>query len=79
MNRHCSRPGCSTQADATLVYDYGRAVVTLEWLADSAHPMSYDLCADHTQRLVVPNGWTVDDHRVAHLTVLPDRPTFLAS
>lgn len=79
MNRHCSRPGCSKQADATLVYDYGSAVVTLGWLADDAHPMSYDLCDHHTDRLVVPNGWVIDDHRVAQVSVLPERPVFLAS
>jgi Protein of unknown function (DUF3499) len=29
------------------------------------HPMQYDLCELHTERLSVPKGWTLVDERVA--------------
>ncbi len=29
------------------------------------HPMQYDLCELHAERLSVPNGWMLVDERVA--------------
>lgn len=63
VSSSCSRPGCQRVPTATLTYDYGARVATLDRLAPS-HPMQYDLCEDHTDRLTVPNGWTLVDQRV---------------
>lgn len=59
----CSRPGCPRPPIATLTYDYGAGLATLDHLAPP-HPMQYDLCETHTERLSVPNGWTLVDRRV---------------
>lgn len=63
MSASCSRPGCAESPTATLTYDYDRRTATLEHLAPP-HPMQYDLCGRHTERLSVPNGWTLVDRRV---------------
>jgi hypothetical protein len=70
MDRQCSRPGCSTHAGATLTYDYSAGLVFVDRLADEAHPMSYDLCLRHADRLSVPNGWDKHDRRVSAISVL---------
>jgi hypothetical protein len=63
MSRQCARPGCSTTASATLVYDYGQRSSWLEPLTDEPHPMAYDLCDAHADSLTVPRGWRLDDRR----------------
>lgn len=63
MSASCSRPGCGRAPEATLTYDYAASVATVSNLAPP-HPMQYDLCALHTERLSVPNGWTLADERV---------------
>ena len=63
MSASCSRPGCQRAPSATLTYDYAAGVATVEQLAPP-HPMQYDLCQLHTERLSVPNGWTLVDRRV---------------
>ena len=63
MSRTCARPGCNASAAATLSYDYDARKVWLEGQADEAHPMRYDLCAEHADRLCVPVGWDLDDRR----------------
>jgi hypothetical protein len=67
MNRQCSRTGCSSAAAATLSYQYGRALVWLDDLHDERDPHSYDLCARHTGRLSVPNGWRLEDRRTSRV------------
>lgn len=58
---------------ATLTYHYASGVATLEHLA-APHPMQYDLCEPHAERLTVPNGWTLVDQRVrAPVVSLADR------
>ncbi|QPK81725.1 DUF3499 domain-containing protein [Schaalia sp. ZJ405] len=57
--RQCSKPACSRSAVATLTYDYQDSTVVLGPLATVAEPNSYDLCADHAQRLTAPRGWQV--------------------
>lgn len=64
MSASCSRPGCQRAPSATLVYDYASSTATVAALA-TPHPMQYDLCALHTERLSVPNGWTLVDERVS--------------
>lgn len=68
----CSRPACQRQPVATLTYDYAARVATVDDLAP-AHPMQYDLCAEHTDRLSVPNGWELVDRRVARVVDLDGR------
>ena len=57
--RHCSKPGCSTVAVATLTYDYRDSTVVVGPLATVADPNSYDLCDEHAQNLKAPLGWQV--------------------
>ena len=63
MSASCSRPGCQKAPAATLTYDYAARVATVEQLV-APHPMQYDLCHQHTERLSVPMGWTLVDQRV---------------
>jgi hypothetical protein len=37
--------------------------VWVEVLADEAHPMTHDMCADHARDIRVPKGWTCRDLR----------------
>ena len=57
--RHCSKPGCSAVAVATLTYDYRDSTVVVGPLATVADPNSYDLCDEHAQNLKAPLGWQV--------------------
>lgn len=57
--RQCSRSGCSQAAVATLTYVYADSTAVLGPLAIHAEPHSYDLCADHSERLTAPRGWEV--------------------
>ena len=63
MSASCSRPGCQAAPAATLTYDYAGRVATVDHLAPP-HPMQYDLCEGHAERLSVPNGWDLVDRRV---------------
>lgn len=63
MSRKCARPGCSTAASATLLYDYTQRTASLESLATERHPMEYDLCDAHADSLTVPQGWRLEDDR----------------
>jgi hypothetical protein len=51
------------------MYDYASRVATVDHLAPS-HPMHYDLCAEHTERLSVPNGWSLVDRRIGNVVDL---------
>lgn len=44
---------------ATLTYVYGDSTAVLGPLATLAEPHSYDLCAEHAERLTAPRGWEV--------------------
>lgn len=72
VSASCSRPTCGRPASATLTYDYAARSATVDDLAPS-HPMQYDLCATHAERLSVPNGWTMVDRRVGRVVDLPSR------
>lgn len=43
----------------TLTYIYADSTAVLGPLATYSEPHSYDLCATHSARLTVPNGWSV--------------------
>ncbi|WP_436792950.1 DUF3499 family protein [Actinospongicola halichondriae] len=64
MSASCSRPGCQRAPSATLTYDYASGTATIGALA-APHPMQYDLCELHAERLSVPNGWSLVDERVS--------------
>jgi hypothetical protein len=72
VSASCSRPTCARPPAATLTYDYGARTATLDHLA-SPHPMQYDLCAAHTDRLSVPNGWMLVDRRIGRVVDLHGR------
>lgn len=44
---------------ATLTYVYADQTAVLGPLATLAEPHTYDLCAQHAERLTVPRGWDV--------------------
>lgn len=44
---------------ATLTYVYADSTAVLGPLATYAEPHSYDLCTEHSERLVAPRGWEV--------------------
>jgi hypothetical protein len=47
-----------------LTYAYARRTAWIEGLAPDAHPMGYDLCAEHAGTLTVPHGWSLEDRRL---------------
>ncbi|MEG3614532.1 DUF3499 domain-containing protein [Isoptericola haloaureus] len=57
--RQCSRTACTQAAVATLTYVYADSTAVLGPLAQRAEPHSYDLCAQHAERLTAPRGWEV--------------------
>jgi hypothetical protein len=61
--RHCSRPGCSEPAEATLIYNYSEQRAWIDPLTRDRDPHSYDLCRRHADRVRVMNGWELFDRR----------------
>ena len=57
--RTCSRASCTLPANKTLTYIYADSTAVLGPLAMYAEPHSYDLCPAHSEKLTVPNGWSV--------------------
>ncbi|WP_182619191.1 DUF3499 domain-containing protein [Promicromonospora sukumoe] len=57
--RQCSRSACTNAAVVTLTYVYADSTAVLGPLAHLAEPHSYDLCAEHAERLTAPRGWEV--------------------
>ncbi len=55
----CSRASCTLPASNTLTYIYAASTAVLGPLAMYAEPHSYDLCLAHSEKLTVPNGWSV--------------------
>lgn len=48
---------CDNSAIATLTYVYADMTAVLGPLATFAEPHCYDLCEQHTRRLIPPRGW----------------------
>ncbi len=63
---------------ATLTYVYADQTAVLGPLATSAEPHTYDLCAEHSQRLSAPNGWSVLRLAPDPSTVAPSHDDLLA-
>jgi len=59
VGRGCSRVSCRAMATMTLTYIYSDSTAVLGPLATFSEPHSYDLCAQHSARMTVPNGWNV--------------------
>lgn len=59
LRRQCSKTGCRHAAIATLTYVYADSSIVIGPLATYAEPHTYDMCADHAQRLTPPRGWQV--------------------
>ncbi|HJB63347.1 MAG TPA: DUF3499 domain-containing protein [Candidatus Microbacterium pullistercoris] len=60
--RICSKVACNREAVATLTFDYDDQMAALGPLGAGDDPHAHDLCAQHTDRLSVPVGWTVLRH-----------------
>ncbi len=58
-SRICSRASCKAPAIKTLTYIYAESTAVLGPLAMYAEPHSYDLCLAHSEKLTLPNGWSV--------------------
>lgn len=61
--RSCSRTGCRNVAVRTLTYIYADSTAVLGPLATYAEPHAYDLCEIHSEKMTVPMGWTVLQHK----------------
>ncbi len=74
----CSRTACSRPAVATLTYVYQDSTAVLGPLATSAEPHSYDLCAEHADRLTAPRGWEVVRLSTEFIEAAPSSDDLLA-
>ncbi len=63
---------------ATLTYVYADQTAVLGPLATLAEPHTYDLCADHSQRMSAPRGWNVLRLAPDPATVEPTHDDLLA-
>jgi uncharacterized protein DUF3499 len=72
--RGCARPGCPAPASATMTFAYHPRTIRIGPLAAEAIPEAYDLCAPHADRSTPPRGWTLDDGRPTHPSVVGDAP-----
>ena len=55
--RRCSRPGCGLPAVATLTYAYAQSTAYIGPLKGNDDPHSWDLCAEHAEKITTPMGW----------------------
>ena len=76
--RRCTRPNCAAHATHTLTYIYSDSTAVLGPLSTFAEPHAYDLCAEHSERLKVPQGWTVIKHNQEAHTLEPSPEDVLA-
>jgi len=76
--RRCTRPSCGSHATHTLTYIYSDSTAVLGPLATYAEPHTYDLCSEHSERLTVPQGWTVIKHNPESHALEPSPEDVLA-
>jgi hypothetical protein len=76
--RKCTRPSCGSNATHTLTYVYSDSTAVLGPLATFAEPHTYDLCTEHSDRLTVPQGWTVIKHSPDAYSMEPSPEDILA-
>jgi hypothetical protein len=82
VGRLCERPGCSDVGVIGYGFDADRLLVWLDAL-DPATPRDElrggVLCRRHADAMVVPRGWTLDDHREAKPRLFRSPPTAAAA
>lgn len=78
VGRRCTRNSCSSLATRTLTYIYSDSTAVLGPLSTFAEPHAYDLCAEHSEKLTVPKGWTVISHDPQSHTSEPSPEDVLA-
>lgn len=78
VGRGCSRVTCRAMATMTLTYIYSDSTAVLGPLATFSEPHSYDLCAQHSARMTVPNGWSVIRQSVDANEVGPSEDDLMA-
>jgi hypothetical protein len=60
--QQCGRADCSRPASARLMLDMANRVVSIDMEIDEVGAGM--LCYQHAERVVVPRGWTLEDHRI---------------
>lgn len=78
VGRRCTKSGCRESAAKTLTYIYSDSTAVLGPLSTFAEPHSFDLCASHSDRLKVPQGWTVITHATELLSSEPSSEDLMA-
>jgi len=73
VTRKCSRPVCKEDASMTLTYQYSRALVWIDDLAQESDPHAYDLCEQHGRLLTVPGVGRMEDRRDRFRLIVPNR------
>ena len=73
MARKCSRQLCRETPSITLTYQYGRALVWIDDLAEESDPHAYDLCERHGRRVTPPSGWRLEYRRHRFRTAVVNR------
>lgn len=76
--RGCSRASCRRPAVRTLTYIYADSSAVLGELATFAEPHAYDLCLEHSEKLTLPNGWTVIKEESANAEAGPNSDDIMA-
>lgn len=61
MTVSCAR--CGSPASSQMTFAYEEGSVWLDDLVDVVSPYGYSLCADHSDRMTPPQGWTLTDRR----------------
>ncbi len=77
-SRGCSRASCRAPAVRTLTYIYSKSAAVLGGLATFAEPHAYDLCLTHSEKLTLPNGWTVIREELINSEVGPNSDDIMA-
>lgn len=57
----CAR--CGSPAAAAMTFSYRDSAVWMDDLANGLEPHGYAMCADHADRMIPPQGWTLTDRR----------------
>lgn len=76
--RRCTRSGCLSNAVMTLSYVYADSTAVLGPLSTYVEPHAYDLCESHSEKLTVPKGWTVIQHKPDGVSNAPTSEDVLA-
>ena len=57
----CAR--CGSPAAAVMTFSYSDSSVWMDDLVNGMEPHGYAMCADHADRMIPPQGWTLTDRR----------------